>query len=36
MNTANIKGFIVALALWGLVPVKLAEWIIRRRGLCHE
>ena len=29
------KRAIVALALWGLVPVKLAEWIIRRGGLRH-
>lgn len=28
-----IKAVIVRLALWGVLPVKLAEWIIRRGGL---
>jgi hypothetical protein len=30
-----IKGFIVSLALRGLLPCKAAEWIIQRGGLCH-
>lgn len=27
----RIKGGIVTLALWGLFPIGLADWIIRRR-----
>lgn len=29
----EIKTAIAASALWGLVPVRLADWIIRRGGL---
>lgn len=28
--TSRIKAFIVGAACWGLLPVALAEWIIRR------
>lgn len=31
----RIKAGIVRLALWGLLPVKLAEWLIQRGGLRH-
>jgi len=30
---ARIKGFIVALALWGLLPVVVADWLINLGGL---
>lgn len=30
-----IKAAIVRLALWGVLPVKLAEWLIQRGGLRH-
>lgn len=30
-----IKAAIVRLALWGLLPVRLAEWLIQRGGLRH-
>jgi len=30
-----IKMAIVRLALWGLLPVELAEWLIQRGGLRH-
>lgn len=26
---------IVRLALWGVLPVKLANWLIHRGGPCH-
>ncbi len=29
----RIKAAIVTLALWGWVPVKVAEWLIRHGGL---
>lgn len=29
----RIKRAIVRLALWGMLPVELAEWIIRRWGM---
>ncbi len=28
---ADVKGFIVTLALWGWLPMGLADWIIHRR-----
>lgn len=31
----RIKAAIVRLALWGLLPVRLAEWLIQRGGLRH-
>ena len=31
----RIKAAIVRLALWGLLPVKLAEWLIQHGGLRH-
>lgn len=31
----HIKAAIVQLALWGLLPVKLAEWLIQRGGMLH-
>lgn len=30
---ARIKAFIISLACWGLMPVKLADWVIQRGGL---
>ena len=30
---SRIKALIVGAACWGILPVKLAEWIIRRGGL---
>lgn len=30
---SRAKTAIVQLALWGLLPAKVAEWIIRRGGL---
>ena len=27
------KAIIITLALWGLIPVAVADWIIRRGGL---
>lgn len=32
---SHIKAAIVRLALWGVLPVKLADWLIHRRGLRH-
>lgn len=29
----RIKAFIICLACWGLMPVKLTDWIIQRGGL---
>ncbi|MEJ1382028.1 MAG: hypothetical protein RPU52_06260 [Candidatus Sedimenticola sp. (ex Thyasira tokunagai)] len=31
---ARIKAAIVTLALWGLLPVAVVDWIIHRGGLC--
>jgi len=31
----RIKAAIVRLALWGLLPVNLAEWLIQLGGLRH-
>ena len=28
----RVKGFIVTLALWGWLPVGLADWLINRGG----
>ena len=33
---ARVKGFIVSLALWGLLPVELADWLIHLGGPCDE
>lgn len=30
----HAKRLIVSMALWGLLPIKAADWIIRRGGLC--
>lgn len=30
------KGAIIRLALWGLMPFKLAHWLIQRGGLRHD
>jgi hypothetical protein len=32
---SRIKAAIVRLALWGVLPVSVAEWIIQRGGLRH-
>lgn len=31
----RLKAAIVLLALWGLLPVAVAEWLIQRGGLRH-
>ncbi len=33
---SKIKRLIVWLACWGLLPIKAADWLIRRGGLRHE
>jgi hypothetical protein len=30
------KSSIIKLALWGLLPIKLANWLIQRGGLRHD
>jgi len=30
------KSSIIKLALWGLLPIKLADWFIQRGGLSHD
>jgi hypothetical protein len=30
------KAIIITLALWGLIPVAVADWIIRRGGLSND
>ena len=30
---SNIKAAIVRLAVWGLIPVEIARWLIQRGGL---
>ena len=30
------KSSIIKLALWGLLPIKLADWVIQRGGLSHD
>ena len=32
----RIKNSIIKLALWGLMPIKLADWLIQRGGLSHD
>jgi hypothetical protein len=32
----RIKAVIVTLALWGLVPVAMADWLIHRGGLHND
>jgi hypothetical protein len=32
----RIKNSIIKLALWGLIPIKLADWLIQRGGLSHD
>lgn len=32
----RVKAAIVWLALWGVLPFKAAEWLIRRGGLRHD
>ena len=31
-----IKSRIVAAALWGFIPIKLAEWLIQSGRLSHD
>jgi hypothetical protein len=31
-----LKSRIIAAALLGFVPIKLADWVIKRGGLSHE
>jgi len=35
-TTARIKAVIVTLALWGLLPMKLAYWLINLGGLRND
>jgi|GEM_PF-2326257 len=30
------KNSIIKLALWGLIPIKVADWLIQRGGLSHD
>lgn len=30
------KSSIIKLALWGLLSIKLADWLIQRGGLSHD
>ena len=32
---ARVKGFIVTLALWGWLPLELADWLIHL-GVAHD
>lgn len=32
-TASRIKALIVRLALWGLIPIELADWLIRRLRL---
>jgi len=34
--TSKIKDLIITLTLWGLIPVKLADWIINLGGANDE
>lgn len=34
--TTRVKGFIVTLALWGLLPVTVADWLINLGGWRNE
>lgn len=31
-----IKAAIVTLAVWGVIPARLASWLIQRGGLKHD
>ena len=33
---SNAKTLVVTLALWGLIPYRLADWLIRFGGLRHD
>lgn len=33
---SRIKVAIIRMAMWGVLPVALAEWLIQRGGLCHD
>jgi hypothetical protein len=33
---SHLKAFIVRLAVWGLIPANLAQWLIQHGGLLHE
>jgi hypothetical protein len=35
-SKAKIKQTIVKLACWGIIPVAMANWLIRLGGLIHE
>ena len=32
----RIKRIIVWMAVWGLISVRVAEWLIQRGGLAHD
>jgi hypothetical protein len=32
----RIKNSVIKLALWGLMPIKLADWLIQLGGLSHD
>ena len=32
----RIKRIIVWMAVWGLIPLRVAEWLIQRGGLAHD
>lgn len=33
---ARVKAAIFALGLWGVIPARLASWLIQRGGLRHD
>ena len=32
----RIKRIIVWMAVWGLIPLRVAEWLIQHGGLAHD
>lgn len=32
----RIKTFIVRSALWGLIPLRLGDWLVQRGGFRHD
>lgn len=32
---SRVKGLIVRLAVWGLIPANVATWLIQRGGMRH-
>jgi hypothetical protein len=36
ITRARVKALIVSSACLGVLPYRLAEWLIKRGGLCHD